>query len=261
MGEGTLLWHHGGGDDPNLDLAREEVLLDRASRGPSLLTWSWDAPALVLGFGQGVEGVDLGFCQREGVRVLRRCSGGTGVLHRGDLCASLLLPPGHPWAPSIRPLYDRFVGAFEEVLSASGVPTDRPAPAPPAPAVRSLICFEDRSAETLLAGGRKVLGCAQAKRASGTLVHGTLLLCENSSLYAGVFRVSRERVRAALGPVPGGPHAARPLARRLGETLAEHLGARLSEGPLEDALQEEALALEGGRRADRRWNLAGGRSP
>jgi len=153
-----LLWHHFPGRDPARDLAREEVLLGHALRGPCLLTWSWDDPVLVLGYGQGPTGLDFSFCQREGVRVLRRCSGGTGVLHRGDLCASLILPPDHLWASRIGTLYDRFVEAFGEVLSAGGVSTDRPAPSPHDPSARSPICFEDRLAETLLAGGRKILG-------------------------------------------------------------------------------------------------------
>lgn len=252
MEEAILRWHHPEGTDPALSLATEESLLD-AGLGPWLLTWSWADPVLILGFGQDLGGVDLEYCRREGLAVLRRCSGGTGVIHRGDLSASLLLPPGHPWSSGIRGLYDRFAAGFTCVLEEAGVPSKRPT----APALgtvrRSPICFEDHLAETLLVGGRKVLGCAQARRASGALVHGTLLLSENSSLYNGVFHVSRERVRAALGPVPGGPHDPAAMARRLARALSEALGGTPEEAVPPPAAEGQARRLLAGRCSDPRW--------
>jgi lipoyl(octanoyl) transferase len=207
----------------------EEDLLGRGPRGPSLVTWSWERPVLVLGYGQGKQGIDAEFCLREGIPILKRCSGGTGVLHRGDLAASLVLPPYHPWAAGIRPLYDRFVETFRAVLLGCGVPAERPIPSSGGSGSRSPICFEDRLAETLVVEGRKVLGCAQARRTSGVLIHGVLLLCENSSLAGGVFGVPVDRIRVALGPIPGGPHRPENLARSLAHTLAGRLGVRLEE--------------------------------
>jgi lipoate-protein ligase A len=250
----SLSWYHSGGEDPALDLAREEVLLERAAGGPFLLTWSWERPVLVLGFGQGREGVDFGYCRRQKITVLRRCSGGTGVIHRGDLGASLVLPPGHPWALGIRALYERFVEAFREVLDGCGVPVERPIPPPAGSGSHSPVCFEDRLAETLLSKDRKVLGCAQARRAAGILVHGTLLLCENSSLYSGVFRLPVERVSSALGPVPGGPHPVETLSGRLAQVLARDMGCELKETPLPGSVERAARALLGLRRADARWH-------
>jgi lipoyl(octanoyl) transferase len=244
-----LLWHHSDGKDPALDLALEEALLESAGAIPFLFTWSWEKPVLVLGYAQGLEGIDLSFCRREGIPILRRCSGGTGVIHRGDLSASLILSPSHPWTKGIRPLYGRFTEAFREFLAPMGVDATRPQPTPAVSGPRSPICFEDHLAETLLTGGRKVLGCAQARRAAGVLVHGTLLLSENSSLYSGVFNVPGERVRGALGPVPGGPHPVESLSRRLGEALARGLDRELGiislPGPVEDAAHGLLEARQG----------------
>lgn len=251
MAGGDVRWHHFEGADPALALAIEEALLE-SGIGPWLLTWSWATPVLVLGFGQDLLGVDLGFCGREGFAVLRRCSGGTGVVHRGDLSASLVLPPGHPWSSDIRGLYDRFVAGFTRVLEEVGIPSERPPVRASGHSSRSPICFEDHLAETLLVGGRKVLGCAQARRASGALVHGTLLLSENSSLYGGVFQVSPERVRGALGPLPGGPHDPGEMARGLAGVLAEALGGSVEEAEPDPRVVEYARGLLKTRHSDPR---------
>jgi lipoate-protein ligase A len=252
VAEGDVRWQHLEGAGPAHALALEEGLLD-SGFGPWLLTWSWATPVLVLGFGQDLRGVDLGFCRRERIAVLRRCSGGTGVVHRDDLSASLVLPPGHPWSSGIRGLYDRLVAGFARVLDEGGVPSERPPAPAPGAAHRSPICFEDRLAETLLVGGRKVLGCAQARRASGTLVHGTLLLSENSFLYGGVFQVPQQRVRGALGPLPGGPHDPAGMARELAGVLAEALGGSVEETPLDPRVRRYAKGLMEARRSDPRW--------
>src|SRR5512135_2700059 len=112
--------------DPGADLAREELLLEAASGGaPRLSCYGWQGPVLVLGYGQDESGIDIAACRAARVPVLRRCSGGTAVLHRGDLSASLALPAGHPWARSIPTLYDGFVLAVQGALLTLGVAAER----------------------------------------------------------------------------------------------------------------------------------------
>lgn len=189
--------------DPTRDLALEEDLL---ARGPgadaALLIFSWPSPVLVLGCGQRPETVDLGFCQQRGIPVVRRSSGGTGVVHQNDLAVSLVLPPSHPWARSIPGLYDRFLRVIQSALQSVGVETQRyEGPVargrPPSP-----ICFEASGPETLLVSGRKAVGCAQARRRRAVLVHGALLLNLDPVLHGGVFGVSPERILASLCPLP-----------------------------------------------------------
>jgi lipoyl(octanoyl) transferase len=249
-----LLWFHSDGKDPGLDLAREEALLESAVGSPFLLTWSWEKPVLVLGYAQGLEGIDPTFCRREGIPILRRCSGGTGVIHRGDLSASLALPPDHSWASGIRSLYQHFTEAFRELLAGIGVSGERPVPTPAGSRSRSPICFEDRLAETILSEGRKVLGCAQARRAAGILVHGTLLLSENSSLYSGVFHVPGERVRSALGPIRGVPHSGEALAFSLGRVFARDLNCELKEMALPVDVEAASQSLIRSRRSQGKWH-------
>ncbi|MGA9751694.1 MAG: hypothetical protein WBS54_07885 [Acidobacteriota bacterium] len=228
--EPVLHWWHSRNNRPLSDLILEELLLDEAGQGSlNLLTYAWAGPVLVLGYGQNPEGVvDLDFCGRKGIPVLRRSTGGTAVYHHGALSLCLCLPASHPWAQGIQGLYDAFVGSVRAGLAAAGIRTERPAVRSPSPTVRSPICFEDHRTETLLLGGRKVLGCAQARRSRSVLVHGTLLFRLDAEVQARIFGVPAARIEAAMGALPrpspeGADSLAPALARRIASDLASPL--------------------------------------
>lgn len=219
---------------PERDLASEEVLLSvAAERGrPLLFAYGWKRPVLVLGFGQDSSEVDLAACRNRSVTVVRRCSGGAGVLYTGDLALSLALPVEHPWARSIGGLYDGFVTALKQGVEDLGVHPER-GQGIPQPGRRSPICFEDHLAETLLWKGKKVLGCAQTRRQDAVLVHGALLLGVDAELQAAVYGVTRERIEAILGALPRERYDSREaLAVHLARSLSDALGlSTLPPGP------------------------------
>jgi lipoate-protein ligase A len=183
------------------DLAFEAEMLEVAAAGrPSLAVASWPGPVVVLGYGQPVEDVDLGWCRERSIPVLRRLSGGTGVIHRGDLSLSLALPAEHPWAHGVVGLYDRFLDVLQPALASLGSPVDRLEAPARATRVRSPVCFFDQLADTLAVGGRKAVGCSQTRRRGGVLIHAAVLLGLEPALYARVFRVDRGIVEGSLAP-------------------------------------------------------------
>jgi lipoate-protein ligase A len=213
---------------PATDLAREAWLLERAAAGePSLLLSTWPGPVVVLGFGQPAEDVDLAWCRRRGVPVLRRLTGGTGVVHRGDLGVGLALPAAHPWAKGIVSLYGRFLEALEPALRALGSRAGRITAPRRGTRVRSPVCFLDQLADTLAVDGRKAVGCAQTRRRGAVLVHGAILLGLDAELYARVFRVPEDEVRAGLAPALTG---VAPSA--VGEGVAAGMARALGSAPV-----------------------------
>ena len=250
--EPVLHWWHSHDNRPLSDLIQEERLLAEAGQGSlNLLTYAWAGPVLVLGYGQNPEGgVDLDFCRRRGIPVLRRSTGGTAVYHHGALSLCLCLPASHHWAQGIQRLYDAFVGSLRAGLAAAGIRTERIAVRPPSPTVRSPICFEDHRAETLLLGGRKVLGCAQARRSRSVLVHGTLLFRLDAEVQARIFGVPAARIEAVMGTLPcSSPEGADSLAPALAGRIAADLTSPLKPEPAPPPLPPGADARE----ADPRW--------
>lgn len=205
MEDAGVLEVYEGSGSPVDDLAFEAWMLDRAAAGhPCISLASWPGPVVVLGYAQDPAEVDLEACRGLGIPVLRRLSGGTGVIHRGDLGLSLALPFSHAWAAGVVSLYRRFLDALEPALRDAGAAVERRLDAPRASRVRSPICFEDQLSETLLVDGRKAVGCAQTRRRGAVLVHAAVLLGLDPELYGRLFRVDPARVRAALAPAVAG---------------------------------------------------------
>jgi len=245
-----LVWWSSFGAPPELDLAREEDILETIDSGPQLFTFSWMKPALVLGYGQrDLAGLDLDLCRREGIRVLRRCSGGTAVYQHLDLSLSLALPSVHPWAAGIKALYGHFAETLQESLAAFGLEARKPQES--RPGSRSPICFEGRGDETLLVKDRKVAGGAQVRRKGAVLVHCVVLFTLDAELQAALFRVAKERIELAMAPLPSRPGLSpSALAERFATSLSNHLGC-----PLEAKGAPSLSAVASTRLHDPRWVL------
>lgn len=229
--DSLVIWRSWGGR-PESDLLAEGGLLSLAARGtPQLFTFGWNVPVLVLGYGQrDLALIDLEACERLSIPVVRRCSGGTGVLQGRDLNLSLALPLGHPWASGIRALYGHFTEALQDTLALFGVRVRRPSP--PFPKDRSRICFESWGEETLLWGNRKVAGGAQVRRKDAVLVHLTALFSLDTALQSSVFKVPQGRILRSLAKLPPRPGLDREtLAGTFARMLAERLSLRLDERP------------------------------
>jgi len=202
---------------PVEDLARESWLLEQAGEGRcSLFLTSWREPVVVLGYGQKSDEADLGWCRAHGVPVLRRLTGGTGVVHNRDLGVGLSLPQEHPWAKGIVSLYVSFLDVLEPALRSVGAEVSRLDDPRRGSRVRSSICFLDQLSDTLVVDGKKAVGCAQTRRRGAVLIHAAVLLGLHAELYSRVFGVPEEELRVGLAPAVLGADW-----REVGEAIVE----------------------------------------
>jgi lipoate-protein ligase A len=225
-----VYWSEG---PPLDDLAREAWLMELAAEGRiSVFLTSWEGPVVVLGYAQRTEEVNLDWCRAESIPVLRRMTGGTGVIHRGDLGVGLVLPEQHPWAKGIVGLYGRFLDVLGPALRSLGSEASRIEDPARASRVRSPICFLDQLSDTLVVDGKKVVGCAQTRRGGAVLIHAAVLLGLDAELYARVFRVGAEDVKAGLAPAVEGV-GWRAVGDAIVKGLGNALGLEARHRPLE----------------------------
>ncbi|MBD3380124.1 MAG: lipoate--protein ligase family protein [Candidatus Omnitrophica bacterium] len=151
-------------DIPEENIAFDEFILEKAEAGDAGETLRfWESPEYFVVMGRSGKlreecvPVNSG---REGVRVLRRCSGGGTVL-QGPGCVnySMILeyPPGES-RTDITVSYDRVLGRVAEAFRAHGMNAE-------------VLPLSD-----LALNGRKFSGNAQARKRRYFLHHGTLLL-------------------------------------------------------------------------------------
>jgi len=156
------------------NMGMDEALLSSVVAGgtATLRLYRWDGPWLSLGYSQNLSPDAMDACERAGVGVVRRVTGGRAVLHGGDLtytvaAASSQLPEG------LSASYAVVCQALSSALGRIGVPVD-PAPGdlPSAPA--EFDCFASTAGHEISVAGRKLAGSAQRRAGGGVLQHGSI---------------------------------------------------------------------------------------
>jgi lipoate-protein ligase A len=149
-------------------------LLERAGSAdaPVLRLYTWSRPALSLGRFQPDADVDHDACERRGVEVVRRPTGGRALLHGGDLTYAVALPQPGGVQRSVDTIY-RFVAAgliagLARLTVDAQVARHEGGGGP--------VCFSGQEGSDLRVGTRKVCGSAQVHRESAVLQHGSILL-------------------------------------------------------------------------------------
>ena len=184
---------------PKTDLALELELMKRGEM--SLFFYHWTETALVLGRGQSIDSINTAVCKNERIEIIKRITGGTGVLHQHTLNIALILPSNHPWAGPINALYKNFTSAVHHALTEQSVDNSFNDPKK-SPLPRSAICFESHTDDTLLLNGKKVFGSAQRRGRKAILIHGTLLLDLDISQQSRVFNVSPNHIDMLMCAAP-----------------------------------------------------------
>jgi lipoyl(octanoyl) transferase len=212
-------------------MAVDEALLDAVAAGasPALRLYRWVPPALSLGRFQPADDVDLDACTRLGVDVVRRPTGGQGLLHGGDLTYAVAMPLPAGGEGGVDAVYRWIADALIAGLALLGVPAAvarHDGPSGP-------VCFAGQQGADLRVADRKVCGSAQVRRDGAVLQHGSILLT----------RLPFDETDVLL-PRPGAPTVTREALRAATVTLDE-LGAPSEPRVVTGALVEGFAAVHG----------------
>jgi lipoate-protein ligase A len=232
---------------------------------PTLRFYAWAPPCVSMGRNQKYAEVDIARCAARGYGIVRRPTGGRAILHTDELTYSIIAAPDHPlMAGLVLDSYLRLSAGLVAGLARLGI-TAEPAPGTnrPSPDV-SAACFEVPSAYEIIAGTRKVLGSAQARRARSVLQHGSLPLAGDLTRVVDCLAFANETEREALQRSLQG-HAAtaeelagRPIRYEEAEAaliagFAEALALDLVPGELTDAERTWASELVRDRYGNVEW--------
>ncbi len=148
-----------------------------AEGGPwTLRVYSWEPSTLSLGYHQDPGTVDWEFCDRVGIDVVRRPTGGGAIYHdrRGDISYSVVAPtevlPG-----DLMETYEMLCEPLLDALDRVGI--DAGFAAEPADAIHEPACYLraiDPAHDVVAADGRKLSGNAQYRKRDAVIQHGSL---------------------------------------------------------------------------------------
>ncbi|WP_435334989.1 lipoate--protein ligase family protein [Haloarchaeobius sp. TZWWS8] len=176
--------------DGPMNMALDEIAAKSATEEGirTLRVYQWEPSCLSMGYGQARESVDWEFCEREGIDVTRRQTGGGGIYHdhHADISYSIVAPadelPG-----DLMECYDLLCGPVLEAFSRMGVDADFADQT--YPVIHKPACYlrDIHPAHDVMAGGQKISGNAQYRQREAVIQHGSLSFDLAPERHCGVF--------------------------------------------------------------------------
>ena len=173
-----------------MQMALDEVAAETAADGGpwTVRVYRWDPSCLTMGYREAPDTVDWDFCEREGIDVTRRQTGGGGIYHDnyGDIAYSIAVPadevPGE-LLDCYHLLCEPILDAFDRLgIDADYVDESMPGLYHPACYLREL-----HPAHDVVVAGRKIAGNAQYRRDDAVIQHGSLSYSVDAERHLGVF--------------------------------------------------------------------------
>lgn len=195
-------------NDPYYNMAMDEALLNLVSQGvlpPVIRFYGWNPKTLSIGYFQKLEKeIDLDKVSAGGYGLVRRATGGRGVLHDKELTYSVIVPESHDKMPdSVTAAYKvistgllegfRNLG-FQAEFSVPRTKEERTRLKDP----RSSVCFDASSWYELVVEEKKIAGSAQTRQKGVILQHGSILQSIDVDELFDLFIFSSERLKERM---------------------------------------------------------------
>ncbi|HHO5722180.1 TPA: biotin/lipoate A/B protein ligase family protein [Staphylococcus aureus] len=197
-----------GSKDAYYNMAMDEALLNFVSRGeidPVIRFYTWNPATLSIGYFQRLQKeIDIDKVKVKGFGLVRRQTGGRGVLHDKELTYSVIVPESHPNMPSTvteayrvisQGLLEGFKNlGFDTYFAVPKTPEERQKLKQP----RSSVCFDAPSWYELVVEGRKIAGSAQTRQKGVILQHGSILQDIDIDELFDMFIYKNERLKLKM---------------------------------------------------------------
>jgi len=232
----------------------------QAAQRPTLRLYGWDKASVSLGCFQDISGIDLSYCNKRGISIVRRPTGGRAVLHDRELTYSFSIRTDRPpFSKGLLDSYRRIGSALLLALSRSGISSEaRKERERGRVLAGSPLCFRSSSLGEILADRRKVAGSAQKRWSDGLLQQGSIPYSHNLEEMSRVFGVEET---AAMGAQVAGIMEMAPGLNEeefkgiLREAFEETFGIRFVQSRPSPAEVSLSRVLEREKYLLSRWNL------
>ncbi|MBL7056024.1 lipoate--protein ligase family protein [Candidatus Woesearchaeota archaeon] len=170
--------------DAFTNMAVDEALL--SSKVPVLRLYQWN-PSVSLGYNQDVKKeIDLDYCKKNNVDVVRRITGGKAVFHDKELTYSFIVPENTGiLSKDLIESYKQISEALVLALGKIGINAEIKKANKK---INNAVCFNSSNWYELEVNGKKIVGSAQRRINGKVLQHGSILLAFDHEKNSKIFK-------------------------------------------------------------------------
>ncbi|MFN8674040.1 MAG: lipoate--protein ligase family protein [Candidatus Sericytochromatia bacterium] len=173
-------------DNMDLDLFLLNEFIEK-DLTPILRFYSWEKPTISLGRSQNLDEIDIEYCKKNNIDIVKRQTGGKAVFHQGEFTYSFIASKKFGLSDNIFDSYKQISEAIIFSLNKLkkldlfiGNETKK--------YFTSSFCFATSSVSDINFGGKKFIGSAQLRKGSNLLQHGSIIINQDFSLLKNIFK-------------------------------------------------------------------------
>ena len=174
-----------------------QIARERGAAPPTLRLYRWARPTISIGRFQSADELDAGAIERLGCDVVRRHTGGRGVLHDDELTYSVSASVDDGIPRGVAASYRHLCAALAAAYRVLGVPAELLER--DAQAAGSAACYLAQTRADLAVDGRKLSGSAQVWSGDCVLQHGSFTRTRDVVREAEVFSLGAEDAERLAG--------------------------------------------------------------
>ena len=161
----------------NMDFDAKMLANTIKSGIPALRFYGWSPACVSLGRNQDFSHINADFCQKHGIGIVRRLTGGRALLHDRELtysftCRADFLKNGETVLQSYKEISGALIKGFEKLGICAAFPEEKQKHAS---GVRFEYCMSLSTGADLSFEGKKLVGSAQFRKEGCILQHGSIL--------------------------------------------------------------------------------------
>lgn len=158
---------------------------------PTLRLYGWDRPSVTLGSFQKSGDINARFCSENDIPVVRRPTGGRGILHGDELTYSFSSRNEGFFSGGLLDSYRQLSNAFKSALEILGLHVTIKKERESGSALnRTALCFRSMSYGEISFQAKKLIGSAQKRWKDGLLQQGSLPYAIDEGNTRNIFNLS-----------------------------------------------------------------------
>ncbi len=229
-------------------MAADELLLEEARGGRAALRlYRWSVPTWSLGRLQEWAGsVDPAFCREHGVEIVRRPTGGRGVLHHHELTYAIAAPVGTgPFGGKAARGRDLIAACLSRAIRSLGGEVSVAAGASRR-RTTTPHCFAGADEGELVSGRGKLIGSAQRRLRGAFVQHGSIPIRRDDAQAAGAAGAPLQAGLPTVESLCGRDVSPGELGEEIRKAFEETLGTplRAAEWTEDERLEIERLRAQ-----------------
>ena len=176
------------------NMALDEAIAFSVRKGaapPTLRFYGWDRPSVTLGAFQKSRDINVEFCLKNNIPIVRRLTGGRGILHGDELTYSFCTRNEGYFSEGLLHSYRQLSSAFTSALQSLGLDvTMKMERASVGEQNRTALCFRSTSYGEISLQAKKLIGSAQKRWTDGLLQQGSLPYAFDERAMRNIFNLS-----------------------------------------------------------------------